>query len=241
MAYTLTAPLLAYVYQQYADNDEVSAFFEAVNNICQSNYVDFFNTYDLAVYTESTISGALLDWCATGIYGMTRPTIPTGNAYNLGQYNTLVYNSDPFNYAAESGQVSYVTLNDDLYKRCLTWNFYRGDGGTFSFTWLKKRIARWLIGANGTAPTIDETYAISVKDIGNRTIQIVLNTSQVIITNGAYADTFLGNTIEPNYVTTTPIVYPIGFTNALALTFQSLINSQVLQLPFMYTFEVVVQ
>ncbi len=241
MAYTLAPPLAAYVYQQYSDSDEVSAFFIALNNLCQSDYVDFFNTTDLAIYTEDTISGALLDWTAQGIYGMTRPIIPTGNAYDLGAYNTIVYNGDPFNFSANSGQVSYVQLSDDFFKRCMTWNFYKGDGNNFSFTWLKKRVARWLNGVNGTAPLIDQTHAISVNDIGNRTIQIVINTSKVLITAGAYGNTFLGNVELPNYYATASQTFPINFTAALAQTLQMLIKAQILQLPFMYTFEVVVQ
>lgn len=241
MAYQLAPPLAAYPYQQYSDSDEVSAFFMATNNLCQSDYVDFFNTTDLAVYTEDTISGPLLDWIAQGIYGMSRPIIPTGSASNLGPYNTIVYNSYPFNFIQTSGSVGYVTLSDDFFKRCMTWNFYKGDGQNFSFTWLKKRVARWLIGENGSTPLIDATYAISVVDTGNRTIVITLKTSQVIITGGAYADTFLGNSVEANYATTQAVSYPIEFTTALAKTLQSLIAFGALQLPFMYTFEVVVE
>lgn len=241
MAYQLAAPLAAYPYQQYNDSDEVSSFFMATNNLCQSDYVDFFNTTDLAVYTESTISGPLLDWIAQGVYGMSRPIIPTGSASNLGAYNTIVYNSDPFNFIQTSGSVGYVALSDDLFKRCMTWNFYKGDGQNFSFTWLKKRVARWLVGVNGIPPIIDETYPISVKDIGNRTLQITITTSQLAVTVGAFANSFLPGTMLAGYFAIDGgEKYPINFTTAMAQSFQMVLAGGVLQVPFMYNFKVIV-
>lgn len=39
---------------------------------------------------------------------------------------------------------------DDIYQRILTWWFYKGDGKNFTVPWLKRRLARFLYGTNGT-------------------------------------------------------------------------------------------
>ena len=58
------------------------------------------------------------------------------------------------------------TTSDDIYQRLLTWHFYKGDGKIFSIKWLKKRVMRFLIGANGTAPLLDYTYPVSIVQSG---------------------------------------------------------------------------
>jgi hypothetical protein len=59
-------------------------------------------------------------------------------------------------------QLSAESVSDDIYQRCITWNFYKGDGFQFNINWLKRRIIRFLTGANGVAPAIDNTYNVSV-------------------------------------------------------------------------------
>ena len=55
--------------------------------------------------------------------------------------------------AVDQGFVSWSfdpAVTDDVFKRILTWHFYKGDGKNFSVRWLKRRIWRFLQGANGT-------------------------------------------------------------------------------------------
>ena len=56
--------------------------------------------------------------------------------------------------------------NDDIYRRVITWNFYKGDGFVFSMQWFKRRVFRFLNGPNGISPDIDNTYSVSVSVSG---------------------------------------------------------------------------
>lgn len=138
-----------YVYKQYSDDLNVTAFFSAYNLMGQ-NYLDWFNQTALPVYTNQNISGALLDWIGQGIYGISRPVLATSsrkaavNAYNQYSYNTNAYNQN-FIKAPHN----FVDSDDDLYKRVLTWSLYRGDGNRFNLQWLKNRVTRFLNYPNG--------------------------------------------------------------------------------------------
>ena len=160
--YQIAAPLAAYPYVQYQDDDDINAFFIATNQYIQSEYVGFFDNTDLGCYTESSISGQLLDWVAEGVYGMTRPVFPQGQEIIAGSLNTVALNTQSYNSFLSSGTTTYYFVSDDVFKRCLTWNFYRGDGAQFSVKWLKKRVMRFLNGANGIPPVIDNTYDIGI-------------------------------------------------------------------------------
>ncbi|MHA3054669.1 hypothetical protein E0H77_12505 [Acinetobacter sp. ANC 4633] len=117
----------SYLYQQYADDDDLQAFVDAFNNTAQ-NYLDWRNQTPLAIYTSPMIYEQLLDWILVGIYGIYRPIfglinqspppaggntapwngfdIPTkinanGNtsAFTIvGPYETVTYNTRPFGY-----------------------------------------------------------------------------------------------------------------------------------------------
>ncbi|MGA3767720.1 hypothetical protein ACPBXC_29065, partial [Escherichia coli] len=52
---------------------------------------------------------------------------------------------------------------DDLFKRIMTWNFYKGDGFYFSIPWIKRRILRFLLGVNGTDILNDQRWSISIQ------------------------------------------------------------------------------
>lgn len=152
----------AYVYDEYADDVNVQAFFASYNALSQS-YLNWFNATPLAVYTSPFISGPLLDWIATGIYGIRRPvlsseTVTVAAGYNSTPYNTLAYNALAH---MASGTASLAT--DDIYKRVLTWHLYRGDGQQFSLQWLKNRISRFINGANGSDyPVLSSPPSITV-------------------------------------------------------------------------------
>lgn len=152
----------SYIFTQYNDDEDVTAFFESYNEMAQK-YLNAFNNLQLPCWTSQLITGWLLDWIAQGIYGQIRPALQiVKEQTQKGDYNTIEYNAITYatisNYIA--GQYSY--LSDDLFKRVLTWNFYKGDGLQFSVPWFKRRIARFIIGNDGIDPPIDETFDISI-------------------------------------------------------------------------------
>jgi hypothetical protein len=114
------------------------------------------------VYTSDNITGPLLDWVAEGIYGIKRPVLSSGSVKAIGPYNTAEYDVLHYNESKTLGSVVEVTTTDDVFKRIMTWNLYRGDGKIFNVTWLKRRVKRFLEGLNGTDPGVTVTYDISV-------------------------------------------------------------------------------
>ena len=194
----------AYIYTQYQDDDAIWAFFDSFNKMAQE-YVDFFNSLNLPVYTG--LPGTLLDWVAQGIYGLSRPSIPVGLLYNIGPYNTWAFNTIPLNMQVQEGTQTFVTLNDDYYKRYLTWHHYRGDGKQLSIPWLKRRVGRWLYGINGTD-----------FDIGN------LDSISIVSAAGVFTITITSD----------------ASTITAAQLLQAAVASSIVELPFQYTFTVVV-
>lgn len=156
----------SYLYQQYSDDDDLQAFVASYNKIAQQ-YVNTFNQLNLPIYPSAMIAGNLLDWVGQGIYGYPRPSLPGTPAVSVGPLNT--YGPDfqvPLNTQTTTAGTSYV-VNDDIYARLLTWHFYKGDGKTFNIQWLKRRIMRFMLGTNGTAPLISNTYPIGLTFSGH--------------------------------------------------------------------------
>jgi len=171
---TLQKTIPSYLYTQYADDDDLQAFVASYNQITQS-YVNTFNQLNLPVYTK--LSGALLDWVGRGVYGYPRPTIPAVAASVIGPVNT--YGPDffvPLN-TQESTAASNYNTTDDIYKRLLTWHFYKGDGKVFNIPWLKRRIVRFLYGADGISPVITQTYDIGVTFSAGNNVNITMPAS----------------------------------------------------------------
>ena len=77
--------LRAYVYQQYADDDNIQAFNSAYNIMAQA-YLDWFNDTPLPIYTDGAIYDSLLDWVAAGVYGLIRPSLPSGRIVGIGDF-----------------------------------------------------------------------------------------------------------------------------------------------------------
>ncbi len=154
-----------YLYQQYQDDLDLRAFVAAFNSLAQG-YVDWANTANLPIYTA--LSGNLLDWVGAGIYGLRRPVtgFPSGAIYNAFDYNTETYGS---------GSILSVLATDDVYKRILTWKHYAGDGVYVNINWLKRRVKRFILGINGTAPDFGETSEISVIIGAANEIEIVVD------------------------------------------------------------------
>lgn len=197
----LVPPLAAYPYVQYNDDDDISAFFMAYNSMAQE-YVDFFNDYNLGDFRSPLLTGRLLDWCALGIYDMSRPYLVTGHTSpQLGPYGTLIYGLYP--YAFISTEVpqpaSYSYVSDEIFRRVLTWNFFKGDGTTFNVNWLKRRIIRFLNGDDFP----QDTYDVSIEFPS-------------------------GNNVDVN----------IPASNPFSATLLALFTSNIVQLPFQYSFTV---
>lgn len=202
----ISKTLPAYLYQQYSYDETtqyLQAFFDAYNQQSQSN-LDRLNSIDLPIYTNSNITGVLLDWVGQGIYGFARPTLPSGyTESSLGVYDTVAYDTTAYTQNITSSPSTFYTVTDDYYKRLLTWNFYKGDGFQYSTQWLKRRIKRFLYGVNGVSPTIDNTYEISVTYPTYRTVTIhIPNLAISPILQAAIQSGVLNLPFEYNYTVT---------------------------------------
>jgi hypothetical protein len=170
----LASVVPAYVYTQYADDANITAFFSAVNTLA-GGYLSWMTNTPLALYTSPTISGPLLDWIGQGIYGITRPIISTLST----QYTAAALDGVPLDTIAIDGSSfsssgSAFPANDDYYKRVITWQTYIGDGRIFNAMVLRKRIARFLYGINGTDITASQSQAVSVASTGAKTYTIIV-------------------------------------------------------------------
>jgi hypothetical protein len=233
---TLTQTIPAYLYEEYNDDESLQAFFGAYNGFAQA-YVSWFATIGLPIYTSTQISGALLDWVAQGIYGFVRPAISAGETRAQGAYDTYAYNTLAYNARKLREPTNIVATTDDVFRRCITWNFYKGDGYTFNVRYLKRRLMRFMLGTNGTAPNIDQTYPISVTfgPDGGVAIRISVGTRNFL--KGTY-NTFAYNTRAYDTPTTQFISPPNPLPNEAILA--DAIDSGALQLPFQFTFSILV-
>lgn len=172
----LARVLPSYAYAQYQDDADIAAFIGAYNALAQS-YLDWFNGTPLAVYTSPNVTGDLLDWTATGIYGIPRPTLSTVATISTAGINAFALNTVAVDGAQFLQSGTAAPASDDIYKRYLTWLLYRGDGIVFNAQWLRNRVNRFLNGANGAdADVLDNppsvvmtggTTTITVEDTGS--------------------------------------------------------------------------
>lgn len=227
----ITQIIPSYLYQQYYDDSDLQAFVSSYNTLAQE-YLDWFNNLNLPIYTKQ--SGVSLDWVAQGIYGLERPILPEGGYSYKGVYNTPQLDELPFNQNVKIAPQNFYLTTDDIFQRCITWNFYKGDGYQFNTHWLKRRIARFLAGVNGTDPQLGETYQISVRFAANNVINIHIYPGVSIQKGGSLLDTFDLDTVTFNAETIFAALIP----TALAPILQSALNAGVLEVPFQYTFNV---
>lgn len=157
----LADPVPSYLYWQYSDDSDLQAFTATYNGLAQG-YVDWFNSTPLSVYTSPAISGPLLDWTATGIYGVARPVISSLTTRTIGAMNSRPLNVVAMNQHTILRGGNAQPASDDLYKRVLTWILYRNDGLQASILWLRRRIARFLYGANGSDVSLDDVQNVSI-------------------------------------------------------------------------------
>jgi hypothetical protein len=226
----LTKTIPSYLYQQYQDDDALQAFVMAYNDYTQA-FVDWFNALNLPDYTGDNITGALLDWVAQGLYGYARPLFQSGRFQTKGPIDTWAYDSLAFNDSKKVGTTQLFVTNDDIFKRCITWNFYKGDGDLFNVRWLKRRILRFILGSNGKDIPNDTQYRISV-GFGDHPVVIIVNGVRRV-TGGAKFDDFTFNSKAYDEVDTvfTPLTDP-PFDLSVLSALQLGIETGVLQLPF---------
>ena len=227
-----TSPLYdavpSYLYFQFQDDNDLQAFVKSYNEITQG-YVDWFNSTPLGVYTNSKINGELLSWIGKGIYGIERPYISniknsvygSTNSYATNQYATNSFIN------IQSGESSIAT--DDIYKRVLTWYLYRGDGYESTVQWLRRRIARFVYGINGSDINMDlaQNISITIPDLPYAAGTNTLATNQ-IATDGMLLNTGLAKrSLE--------IKIP---TSDSAQAFEILVAGGYINLPFQIIFKV---
>jgi hypothetical protein len=233
---TMTDTIPSYLYQQYNDDQDLQAFVGAFNSTARQ-YVGFFRDTNLADYRA--LSGALLDWVAEGLYGLTRPTLGSGSNRNLGPLGTYTFGTPPA-YASlkRLGPLNVTITSDDTFQRVMTWALYKGDGRTFNVRWLKRRVMRFLNGVNGVDPGVNQTYDVSVQfgSEGVVAIAISAGTRKVIRGQlGTYAFGTLGYGYGITQFTSNPHQYPA------AVLLQEALQSGALEFPFQFTPSVTVQ
>lgn len=228
----------SYLYWQYRDDDNLQGFVDAQNIMAQS-FVTWFCDLNLPIYTDSPIDGALLDWVAEGLYGFPRPTLGQGIISELGELNTYQLNTMMLNDRKLVGSFTADPVDDDLYRRIITWHFYKGDGKVFSIRWLKRRIMRFLTGDNGIDPGVDQTYRISVSFGLCFQVNIIIKRFKSGVIQSAMPNTFMANTLmldELDLGITT-----LGPPFALAGRLKEAIEQGALELPFQYSYVVSVE
>lgn len=223
----------SYLYVEYNDDEDLQAFVSAFNQLTQQ-YVNWFNQIGLPIYTGTLIVGELLDWVASGLYGVSRPSLAgAGQTRVLGPFNTQRFNQLEFNRRQVISSSTFYQTNDDIYKRILTWNFYKGDGHVFNVRWLKRRIMRFLYGINGTDPGVSQTNQISITFGLDHVVNINIQSHLATLISGAMFNRIGFNKVNFNgFKVTVTNLNPVIDASILATA----INSGVLQLPFQYTY-----
>lgn len=233
---TLTQTIPSYLYQEYNDDEDLQAFVDAYNDMAQT-YVTWFATVQLPVYTGQPIAGPLLDWVAAGLYGMYRPNITSGISSYEGPLNTFVFNVLEFNQQLTVIPPTSQPATDDVFKRIMTWVLYLGDGKQFNVRWLKRRIARFLNGYDGTDVGTDDTDRISVTFGLNNQVNITIESGRNTIQSSSVMNGFALNTTPFNDIVTTHTPYP---PLPMADTFKEAMDANLLPVPFQFSYIVTV-
>lgn len=211
----------SYLFQEYADDENLQLFIDAYNTIAQG-YLDWFVNINLPIYTG--LSSPLLDWVGLGVYGIPRPYLTSGAQSLTGPLNTEAFNQAAVNYDATINNLTPFIATDDVYKRVITWVFYKGDGMNFNAQWLKRRIIRFLYGTNGQDVLISSVYGITVSISG-------VNVTVGIVTANLLPSKTINGQIQYGNGGSTPanLLY-------LAEVMSAAYNSGAIKLPFQYNF-----
>ena len=238
----IVTTLPSYLYKEYEDDDSLQAFVIAYNQLTQE-YVDWFNSINLPIYTQPQIYGLLLDWVAGGIYGITRPVLSSGRPLVVGPFNTAYYNQRgaAYNAVERIGPLNVTATSDDVFKRIITWHFYKGDGKYMDTRWLKRRVGRFIFGANG-ADYEGNTYQISVlfgvdgelnitilSGLRSMEMAAVFNYIPGIIGSGSYYNR------RANAYNSTASTFSAYAVPAMAIIFQEAVNTGALEMPFQFS------
>lgn len=224
----ITSTISSYPYVQWSDDPDVGAFFAAYNQMSQAN-LDAINGYQLPIYLNQ--SGALLDWAASSIYGVFRPTLSSGGPRPIGPYDTTIYNTQPYDgFRFEVSAANFIA-DDQTYRAIIQWNTFKGDGVNFTMRWLKRRVERFLTG--DIFP--DNTFDISVKFTTDTDVLIAVSETNRGFAGGALFGQMIFNGQDFNEIDTNPSEHS---ATALARALKAAVNSGVLLLPFQYTFTV---
>lgn len=226
---SLLSALPQYLYQQYDDDEDLLAFVDSFNTMVQE-YMDWFAGVGLPVYTG--LQAPLLDWILEGVYGILRPSLPSGHGQVHGPLNTLMMNDHPLNELHLHGSPNYYLTSDDVLKRIATWSLYTDDGKTFNIRWLKRRVERFLTGLNGTGGNTDQTYDISVTFGPGGIVNINLQSIRRFATGGSLLNVSPLNGFGMNELDTDYVVVPVS---PLAPIFKAAVDSGALPLPFQLT------
>ena len=213
----------SYLYQEYADDEDLQAFVAAYNAATQV-YVDWFYGANLAYYPGLT--GPLLDWVLNGVYGLPRNALQSQTAPALGPLNSITLNAPgyPLNTYTPPAFV-YYALSDDLYQRVMTWNFFKGDGKRFNMLWLKRRIMRFLNGVNGIDPEPQNPGFVVGAENTSPISVVVTNTAGILTLTVGINQTLL-SALNPNLTPNIVTLFTLAFL------------SGVLELPVQYKYAV---
>lgn len=215
----LSTTINSYLYQQYADDDDLQAFVASFNQATQA-YVTWFSTVALPYYPGLT--GDLLDWVAEGLYGQTRTTLASPASAALGMLNTEPLNTATLNSYVPSTQ-TYYALTDDVFQRILTWNFYKGDGKRFCTRFLKRRVMRFLIGVNGIDPNpVQPGFVVGAENTSPISVHI----------SGGVLTVSINQVLLSTLTQVTPGILTL---------FQLAFTGGALDLPVQYTYAVAIQ
>lgn len=151
----------SYLYTQYNDDDDIRAFVSAYNALAQDVYTWMLSA-NLPIFVGGYNAGDQLKWIAEGIYGVKKPILVSEKQSIYGPFNAVLFNQLPFNGRKVVKQSEQVVVSDDLFKRIMTWNFYKGDNFYFTIPWLKRRVMRFLTGVDGVDIVNDQRWSISV-------------------------------------------------------------------------------
>lgn len=217
----------SYLYTQYNTDADLQALVDSHNDLAQEIY-DWLRTTTPPVFVGENTVGSLLTWAVKGIYGQDRPVLVTRREQIVGTFNNLNYNSLAYAAFRQEETVEFPVFDDDLFKRILTWNFYRGDGFNFTVSWFKRRIMRFLLGSNGHDIPNDAHYSISVIFAENEMTISVQKQYRKLSGNVLFGK-LVYNTFPYNDTTSTS--YEVG-NYPYASLFQKAFSSGLLNMPF---------
>jgi hypothetical protein len=220
----------SYLYDEYSDDADLQSMIQAFNDLSQG-YLDWFNETPIAVYTSPYVSGLLLDWVGNGLYGIPRPEIIQSGAPSLGPWDSYAWGQLAWNGYIQGVAGNAAAVNDDIYKRALTWALYAGNGKQMSIHWMKKRVARFLFGVNGSDIDVGLMNSVSISQLEGLLPGGI---------NAAAINTFAVNEPPGDVAQTRPGGITISVANTLfSQIFQALFAQGTLAAPFQANLQVV--